>query len=156
MIQPELGVRGAQGWWGKRGSQRGAQVRRPAQAGAAESSHEPDSSHSPQVFPLQQYLEMLCFSQTPRLGKAAPSPPKHCLLSETAKPEPISSVCPPSMGDPQFRPEADPSRSLPAGRNQSRTPGLEHKCNRFYFSSFVCLLLEAGSESGPALAVVLS
>lgn len=89
-------------------------------------------------------------------------PPKRYLLSETAKPEPISSACPPGRGgNPQFRPpEQIPPAPTPRVANQSRTPGLEHKCNRFYFRSFGCWLsagwqwVGSSSSRGAVLTVL--
>lgn len=85
---------------------------------------------------------------------------KHiCLLGtplkhhRTPPPEPIFSAHPPGPGAPSsaaWSPRADPSHSLPTGSNESRTPGLEHKCNRFYFISFGCSLLEGWRWVGPS------
>lgn len=116
-------------------------------------------------FPSTSPWKCSAWSQTPTAGRAVSAcqapPPKGC-LSETAKPEPVSSVCTPGRGrrPPVWTPGADPSRSLPAGSNQSRTPGLEHKCNKFYFRSFGCSLSEgwrwvgSSSSHGAVLTVL--
>lgn len=69
----------------------------------------------PEPFPSTSAQKFSACSWSPTAGRAASAcqapPPKRCLPSETAKPEPISSMCPPARGAP---PGSDPqSRSLP-------------------------------------------
>lgn len=101
--------KGARGWRCKRGSQRGILVGQPGAAGSPRSSR---------VSPLHWCLEMLCLLPEPHGSRTVPAcwtpAPRCCLLSGTAKPEPISSTYPPGGGtsssDPQSTTLPLPSR----------------------------------------------
>lgn len=127
---------------------------RPGQAGAAESSQESDSGCS---LPPSACRCFACSqsSTASRAVSAPPPPPKGCLLSETAKQEPISPTCPPGRGDPLFRPPAQispapsPRAATRAGRQGWSTNGTDFISDHLFAHCW-----RAGSGLCPALAMV--
>lgn len=133
--------------WCKRGSQRGILVGQPGAGGSPRSSmslSRPLVPRNALFAPSQQQSSIYLLHTIPQM-----LPP----LSNSKTRAHFLHV-PTCWGDLQFRPpRAHPSRSLPAGSTQSRTPGLEHKCKkRFYFRTFDCSLSEGwrcvGSSCG--------